>query len=84
MKDKKIPTSPRSSIESRIDDINLLLDSCHTPLGAMMAVKNLSSDLRAYRDVQKSISGEEHFGYVTRLDKMIIDWSKVCTCRKTR
>jgi hypothetical protein len=84
MKDNKIPTSPRSSIESRIDDINLLLSSCHTPLGAMMAVKNLSSDLRAYRDVQKSISGEEHFGYMTRLEKIILGWSKICTCNKKK
>lgn len=84
MKDKKILTSPRSSIESRIDDINILLDSCYTPLGAMMAIKNLSSDLRAYVDVQKSISIEEHFGYMTRLEKMMIEWSKVCACDKKK
>ena len=81
MKDKKIPTSPRSSIESRIDDISIILNAC-LPVGAMMAIKNLSSDLRAYRDVQKSISGEEHFGYMTRLEKMILDSEKTCICHK--
>lgn len=82
MKDKKIPTSPRSSIETRIDDINIILSSCYNPSSAMLAIKNLSSDLRAYVDVKKSISLEEHFGYMTRVEKAILDWGKVCTCNK--
>lgn len=48
----------------------------------MISIKNLSSDLRWYVDVQKSINHEEHFGYMTRLDKIALDWSKVCSCHK--
>ena len=37
MKDKGIPSSARSQIESRFEDINLILSSCN-PFGAMIGI----------------------------------------------
>lgn len=83
MRDKVVPTSPRNRIESRFDDLNIILDSCN-PFSAMIAVKNLSSDLRIEVDTRKSISNQEHFDYTVRLEKMILDASKTCICRKRK
>lgn len=82
MKDKKIPlTSARSQIESKIEDINLLLNSC-MPFAAMHGLKNLSSDLRADAGVRISI--EEYGNYMKRLEKMILDTSETCKCSKRK
>lgn len=59
MKDKEIPTSVRNQTESRFEDINLILNSC-IPVSAMIAIKNLSSDLRAEVDTRRNISHKEH------------------------
>ena len=83
MKNKVIPTSPRSRIESKFDDINLILSSC-LPFSAMIAIKNLSSDLRTEVDTRKTISNQEHFDYNVRLEKMILDAEKTCICRKRK
>lgn len=78
-----LPTNPRSRIESKFDDINLILSSCNA-FSAMIAVKNLSSDLRIEVDNRKSISLREYFDYNARLKKMILDKSKNCTCGKRK
>ncbi len=83
MKDKVVPTSPRSRIESKFDDINIILDSCN-PFSAMIAVKNLSSDLRIEVDTRKTITNQEHFDYIVRLETMILDASKTCICSKIK
>lgn len=87
MKDKVIstviPISPRSSIESRLDDINLILNGC-IPFAAMIGIKNLSSDLRAEVDTRKRISHEEYTNYMSRIDKMIWEAEKTCICRKRK
>ena len=81
MRNKVVPTSPRSSIESKLDDINIILDSCN-PFSAMIAVRNLSSDLRIEVDTRKTISSQEYFDYNVRLEKMILDATKTCICHK--
>lgn len=83
MKQREIQTSARSQIESRFEDINLLLSSCNL-ISAMIGVKNLSNDLRMFLDITKSINNEEHFGYMNRLDKLILDTEKTCICRKRK
>ena len=83
MRDKVVPTSPRSRIESKLDDINLILSSCNA-FSAMIAVKNLSSDLRIEVDTRKTISNQEHFDYTIRLEKMILDATKTCVCSKRK
>lgn len=83
MKQREIQTSARSQIESRFEDINLLLSSCNI-ISAMIGVKNLSNDLRMFLDITKSIDHEEHFGYMNRLDKLILDTEKTCICRKRK
>lgn len=83
MKHREIQTSTRSQIESRFEDINLLLSSCN-PFSAMIGIKNISNDLRVYLDITKSINHEEHFGYMNRLDKLILDTEKTCICHKRK
>ena len=84
MKDKSVvPSSVRSNIESKFEDINLLLNSC-LPFSAMFGIKNLSSDLRADVDTRKTVSHEEYTNYIQRLEKMILEAEKTCECSKKK
>ena len=75
-----MPSSARSHIESKFEDISLLLNSCH-PFLAMHGIKNLSSDLRAEVDTRKNINHEEYTNYQQRLEKMILEAEKTCKCK---
>lgn len=79
----QLPSSTRSNIESKIEDINLLLTSC-MPFAAMHGLKNLSSDLRAEVDTRQNISHEEYTNYMKRLEKLIFDTGANCKCNKIK
>jgi len=80
---KVLPLGLKSGIESRLEDIDLLLNSC-LPVSAMISVKNLSSDLRAEVDTRKNINHEEYTSYQQRLQKMILESEKICKCSKRK
>ncbi len=72
----------KSQIESKIEDIDLLLTSC-SPFSAMHGIKNLSSDL-GQKWAKELIDSEEYANYMSRLEKMIFDTEKTCKCNKTK
>lgn len=76
-------TTARSQIESKLEDLNLLLNSC-VIFSAMGSIKNFASDLRAEVDTRKTIDHEEFANYMNRLDKMIFNAEKICKCQKRK